>query len=83
MTAMSKLRASRIVFMCMNYSEYDSSVVSPPVLDEDGRKHWQVSYTSEDKYHVVEWNGLWHVCRIDAFVLCSDDLPVRKDVTLL
>ena len=83
MTTMSKLRAARIVRMCMNYTDYDSSVVSNPVTDEIGRRHWEVSYTSNDKYDVIEWRGLWHISRIDAFICCSDRLPDREDVTLL
>lgn len=83
MTTMSKLRAARIVRMCMNYTDYDSSVVSNPVVDEIGRRHWEVSYTKEDRYAVVELHGSWHVCRIDAFVFSFDRLPEREDATLL
>lgn len=83
MTAMSKLRAARIVRMCLNYTQYDPSVVHSPVYDELGRKHWRVSYTSEDEYSVIEDHGVWQISRIDALVCCDGWMPGREDVKLL
>lgn len=82
MTAMSKLRAARIVNMCQNYSDYDSSVVTLPVLDAAGVRHWLVSY-SHDKYSVTEYRGFWRIYRTEAYVCCAGWTPSREDVKLL
>lgn len=83
MTAMSKLRATRIVRMCFNWSDYDSGVVSCPCKDEDGRLHWQVFYASA-YYHVTYLSGEWFVSRVEARVASSLVFPPdRTDVTLL
>lgn len=83
MTKMSKLRAARIVRMCMKPSEFDSSVVSFDGVDEVGRRHWSVSYSDKDKYCVSEFRGLWQISRIEAFVCCDGWNPNREDVELL
>lgn len=82
MTAMTRLRAARIVRMCCNWSHYDPCIVSSPIKDEEGRLHWQVSY-GNDCYVVSRLHGEWCVSRVDAFVHCLDgDLPTKDDVML-
>ena len=82
MTIMSKLRAARICRMCINWTDYDPSVVSNPVLDDDSRRHWQVLY-AHTYYHVSELRGEWFVSRIEALVSSlPGDFPERDDVIL-
>lgn len=82
MTAMSKLRAARICRMCLDWTNYDPSVVSNPLLDDDNRRHWYVQY-AHTLYLVTELRGEWIISRVEALVSSlPGDFPVREDVLL-
>lgn len=81
MTAMSKLRAIRLVRMCRRSKDYDPKIVTPPVQDDDGRLHWQVSYFGS-VYSVSVLSGRWYISRVEACVFCPAWDPSRDDVML-